>query len=69
MMRVLPTRLTLKEAIQRGMLSEFIAQEEARGVSDADQGAFDRTIRSAVELRRSEDRTSRFACGDGSTEK
>jgi hypothetical protein len=36
--------LTLSEAVKSGRLQEFIAQEEARGVSTVSKADFDRLI-------------------------
>jgi hypothetical protein len=62
-------RLTLAEAIRSGRLSEFAAQEEARGVGPADPRALDALVAEAAKGPQSEDQASRSPCGDGSTGK
>jgi hypothetical protein len=50
--------LTLKKALSENRLSEFIAQEEARGVGPANKKDFDAAVRLlATTPLRSEDRT------------
>lgn len=61
--------LTLTSAIKTGRLREFIAQEEARGVGPADRAKLDKALKKLIKQPQREDRTSRSACGDGSTEK
>ena len=59
--------LSLSEAMKSGRLPEFIAQEEARGLSDVDRAAFDRVITAAVKPPGSESRTYHSPSDDGST--
>lgn len=61
--------LTLSQAIKDGRLQEFIAQEEARGIGPIGRAELDRSIAVLIKARQSEDQTSRFASGDGSTGK
>jgi hypothetical protein len=61
--------LTLKEAIQQKRLSEFVAQEEARGVKAADKETLERLLKRASKPRLSRDRTSHSSYDGGSTEK
>jgi hypothetical protein len=62
--------LTLTEALRTGRLSEFIAQEEQRGIGPADQKKIDAAIkRLATTPMKSKDRTSRSSSVGGSTEK
>ena len=60
--------LTLAEAMKHGRLSEFIAQEEARGIGPIDRADFDATLAKLVKAPRSKNRTSRSASRDGSNE-
>lgn len=61
--------LTLSEAIRRGRLDEFIAQEEARGVGPIDKAELDAALAKAIKSPQSADRTSRSPSRDGSTGK
>ena len=61
--------ITLREAMELGRLSDFIAQEEARGVGPITRADFDTLTEALVKAPQSEDRTSRSSCGDGSTGK
>lgn len=61
--------ISLKEALEGGILDEFIAQEEARGVGPADKADLDRALEALIKQPQSEDRTSRSASPDGSTGK
>jgi hypothetical protein len=52
--------IDLQEAVREGRLSEFIAQEEARGIGPIDRAEFDATIAALVKrrnLRRSKERS------------
>lgn len=56
--------ISLAEAIREDRLSEFIEQEESRGVGPADQSAFNEVVKRDATQPRSEDRTSRSRpCG------
>jgi hypothetical protein len=62
--------LTLSQAIKRGQLREFIAQEEARGIGPVDREELDKEIkRLATTPLKLSGRTSRSPSGGGSTEK
>jgi hypothetical protein len=61
--------LTLREARETGRLKEFVRQQEALGIDNADKGEFDAIIKRAVTQPRSEGRTSRSASRGGSTGK
>ena len=66
--------LSLAKAIGTRRLSEFIDQEETRGIGPADSRALDALIAEAAKAPRSkaprsEDQTSRSPSGDGSTGK
>jgi hypothetical protein len=62
--------LTLTKALKSGLLDEFIAQEEARGIGPVDRQELDDTIkRLAITPPKSKDRTSRSPSGGGSSEK
>jgi len=64
-------RLTLEDARTRGLLAEFVAQEEARlaGIPVADRGEFDEAVATLVRAPQSADQTSRSAVRGGSTGK
>jgi len=62
-------RLTLKEAIKKGRLDDFIAQAEAEGVEAADREQFDGAVATVIRTRRSTDQTSGSSRHDGSREK
>ena len=62
--------LTLSKALKTGRLSEFIAQEEARGIRPVERHELDKAIkRLAITPLKSKGRTSRSSSGGGSTEK
>lgn len=61
--------LTLSQALEESRLSEFVEQEEKRGIGPADRKELKRLLRRAAKSRQSEDQTSRSACGDGSSGK
>lgn len=61
--------ISLAEATVQGRLSEFIAQEEARGVGPAPKVELDAALSRLIKGEKSEDRTSRSASSDGSTGK
>ena len=58
-------RLTLARAIKEGRLSEFIAQEEKRGVK-VDRKKFDDALEAAVKPPQSKRQTSRSQGGGSS---
>jgi hypothetical protein len=59
-------RLTLKDAIRDKRLAEFIAQEEARGLSHADIAKLEAALAAAIKPQRSKSQTSRSRAGDSS---
>ncbi len=59
--------LTLAEAIRTKRLAEFIAEQEANGIREADPAAFDRLIEAAVKPPQSKGQTSRSPSRGGST--
>jgi len=61
--------LSLSEAIRTGRLSDFVAQEEARGIGPANRDDFDLALKAIVKEPQSANRTSRSASGDGSSAK
>lgn len=61
--------ITLREAMESGRLTEFVAQEEARGVGPADKADLDRALSRLIKAGKSEDQTSRSASSNGSTGK
>jgi hypothetical protein len=62
--------LTLRDAINRGKMADFIAQEEARGIGPADRKKLDAAIKKLTTTPlKSKGRTSHSSCDDGSTEK
>jgi hypothetical protein len=60
--------LPLAKALETNRISEFVAQEEARGIGPIDRSEFDGAVAQVVKGRRSEDRTSHFASGGNSSE-
>ena len=60
--------LSLMEAISQDRLAEFIAQEEARGVSPVRESEFGDTLATVIKTPRSEDQTSHSPSRDGSAE-
>jgi hypothetical protein len=63
------SRLSLSEAIESGRLSDFIVQEEARGIGPIDHAEFDGAVAKVIRAPQSEDRTSRSADGGNSSGK
>lgn len=61
--------LSLSEAISSNRLSEFIAQEEARGVAPVLEVAFDATASTVIKTPLRDDQTSGALHRDGSPEK
>jgi hypothetical protein len=59
--------LTLSEALKTDRLADFVAQQEAAGLSPAEREAFDRVVRAAVKPAKVVGRTSRSRTGDGSS--
>jgi hypothetical protein len=53
--------LTLAEAIKANKLSEFSAQEEARGIGPIDRAEFDGAVSKLIKERQLGDQTSRSA--------
>lgn len=62
-------RLSLLDAVKRGQLSQFVAQEEARGVGPARLSDFERVAAAVIKAQQSEDRTSRSDAPGNSTGK
>jgi hypothetical protein len=58
--------LSLREALENGRLQEFIAQEEARGVSPISEAEFNDTASLVIKTPQSDDQTSRLPRRDGS---
>lgn len=61
--------LTLSKAIKTNRLEDFIAQEEARGVSPADLAEVNTLIREMITTKPQEDQTSHSPERDGSSGK
>jgi hypothetical protein len=61
--------LPLAKALETNRISEFVAQEEARGIGPIDRADFEGAVNKVVKERPPKDRTSRSASGDGSTGK
>jgi hypothetical protein len=61
--------LPLAKALKTNRISEFVAQEEARGIGPIDRAEFDGAVAKVIKAQRSGDQTSRSASGDGSTGK
>lgn len=59
-------RLTLKDAIKSGRLQEFAAQEEARGIDNADRARLRVLMDLAIKPQPSKRQTSRSPSGGGS---
>ncbi len=60
--------LSLSEAIRTGRVSEFVAQEQERGVGPASLADLDRALTAVIKPRQSEDQTSRSSSGGCSPE-
>ena len=61
--------LSLNEAINSGRLSEFIEQQEAKGIGPVERSELMEAIKTTIKQPRSEDQTSRSVSRDGSAEK
>jgi hypothetical protein len=61
--------ITLSDALKSGRLSEFMEQEEARGVGPASKRRLDAAIKELATRPLPADQTSRSTSRDGSTEK
>ena len=61
--------LTLKKALETNRLSDFIAQEEARGAGVVNQAELMKAIETTIKQPRLEDQTSRSASRGGLAEK
>jgi hypothetical protein len=61
--------LPLAKALETNRISEFVAQEEARGIGPIDRAEFDGAVAKVIKAQRSEDRTSRSASGGNSSGK
>jgi hypothetical protein len=61
--------LSLSEALKSGRLSEFVDQEEKRGVGPANRKDLDAAIEALAKQPRSTDQTSRSPSRGGLTEK
>jgi hypothetical protein len=59
--------LSLSEAIKKGQLDQFVAQQEAAGLGPIDRAEFDGAVAKTIKVRRLEDRTSRSAGGGNSS--
>jgi hypothetical protein len=61
--------LPLAKALETNRISEFVAQEEARGIGPIDRADFDGAVERVIKAQRSEGRTSRSASGGNSSGK
>jgi hypothetical protein len=61
--------LPLAKALETNRISEFVAQEEARGIGPIDRAEFYGAIAKVIKVQRSEDRTSHSASDGNSSEK
>jgi hypothetical protein len=61
--------LPLAKALETNWISEFVTQEEARGIGPIDRAEFDGAVARVIKAKRSEDRTSRSASGGNSSGK
>lgn len=59
-------QLSLSEAISKGRISDFIAQEEARGVGPISAAEFDETAAAVIKTPPQDDQTSGSPRHDGS---
>jgi len=57
--------LSLTEAIQSGKVSEFIQQEQERGVGPISEAEFNETASQVIKTPQSDDQTSRSPRRDG----
>jgi len=57
--------LSLKKALEKNRLADFIVQEEARGVGSADSAELERLLAEVAKPVKSADQTSRSADPDG----
>lgn len=60
--------LSLADAQASGRLEEFISQEQVRGKGPANPIELDESLSRLIKSEKSEDRTSRSASSDGSSE-
>jgi hypothetical protein len=60
--------LPLVKALETNRISEFVAQEEARGIGPIERAEFDGAVAKVLKERRSADQTSRSASGGNSSE-
>lgn len=58
--------ITLRDAIKEGRLSDFIAQEESRGIGPAERKKLDTIIAAAIRAPRSKRQTLRSPSRGGS---
>jgi hypothetical protein len=61
--------ITLSAAQKQNRLSEFIEQEESRGISSVERAEFDAAIAALVKAPQSKDQTSRSPLPGGSSGK
>jgi hypothetical protein len=61
--------LPLAKALETNRISEFVAQEEARGIGPIDRADFDGAVTKVVKERQPEDRTSRSSSDGNSSGK
>jgi hypothetical protein len=59
--------LSLSEAIKKGQLDQFVAEQEAAGLGPIDRAEFDGAVSRVIKARQSVDRTSRSASAGNST--
>jgi hypothetical protein len=59
--------LSLSEAIKKGQLDQFVAEQEAAGVGPIDRSEFDGAISRVIKAQQSIGRTSRSASGGNSS--
>lgn len=58
--------ITLSQSAREHRLTEFIAQEEARGIGPAPKAELDAALSRLIKAGKSGDQTSRSASSDGS---
>ena len=64
----LPQRLSLASARKSGRLTDFISQEETRGIGPINKDDYDAAAAALIKAPQSKGRTSHSSSGDGSNE-
>jgi hypothetical protein len=61
--------LSLSEAIKKGQLDQFVAEQEAAGLGPIDRAEFDGAVSRVIKAQQSVCRTSHSASGENSSGK